>query len=435
MVVANAYLLQFASPDPSAVSIVEEAGQVTASVLDTQEEFARSSTLTQFTIYPAQHPMPRGGGLATGTVEFFSDSPTYQPALYDKFRYAYGRPNADTETYGNLRDSSGLFVTQREFEVTCGVLSTQLQLVGTVKEVQFGGTYSVINSTQGLLVSEDVDVEQFRFLLVALPVPYSSKNPIDSDVFLRAANPTTFPLSSGTVSLYLDGSQVSGLVVEPFFAGLGGLDITWNNVSNFDYGAQVDVRWVLEDTAVPANEIVIEYWFRTVEDRVGPRVVDESPPDDSEGVLRSTTIQFDVLDSEAGVDISSLVLHVNSVLVETSDPNLTILEIAGGYRVYYNPPTDFLYGDLIPVVVLVSDISANKNTTFFQWSFTTERSLAPLVLEMSPAPCSTGVQRIGNVSFEVLDAGGGLLKESITMGIESSTRDGVLLVPIVRRLV
>jgi len=378
--------------------------------------------------------MPRGDGITTTDIYDFSDSPTGDPALPGKLRYAYGRPNADTSTYGTLKYSHGLLVSQTASSIEGTVSSVQKSYSGYTKEAQQALKSGDITLVQDLFNSADTYVEQFQFLLTAIPIPFSSKNPVDSDVFLRIANPVSFPLASGTASLSLNGEVQQGLVVEPFFLGNGGLNVTWSNVEHFEYGSQVDVHWVFEDTDVPPNKIVIEYWFRTVEDRVGPRITSISPTASSEGVLISASILFDLTDAEAGVDISSLKLYVNGVLIETTNPNLTILEISEGFRIGYDPPTDFLYGDFIPVVILVSDLSAHTNTTFFTWSFTTELSPTPLLLEQYPPPCATGVQRIGNISFEVIDGGGGLLRESITMSIDSSERGSVILVPIVRRL-
>jgi len=286
---------------------------------------------------------------------------------------------------------------------------------------------------QNVVESGDTTVEQFAFLLVASPIPYSIKNPVTSNVYVRLSNSSVFSLDPDTITLRLDSVKKQDLSVVAFFGGNGGFDVTWTNDSNFDYGEQVNVEWEMYDTDSPPNRIVIEYWFRTVEDRIGPRLLNATPADDTTAVSVQTSLIFDITDAETGVDLTSFEFYVNNILVPTTDSSLVVLEITDGYRFTYITAEPYLYGDTVPVVVKVTDNSQNANQSFFIWTFETEGSTAPLLVNMDPAPCSTGVQRIKTVSFDIIDAGHGLVTSSIVMGIDSTTRDQALLIPIVRR--
>lgn len=391
-----------------------------------------SGEFTPYTLYPAQNPMPRGAGNQSKPDDF-SDSPTNDPSLFDSLRFAYGRLDSSLNPYGSLSYDNGQLVRQRDF----GKESFNKEVVrgysnyGRGYPTNLTGSVSC-NSVQDLYISSDDSVEQFSFLLYARPIPYSIKNAIDSDVFIRLANPVTFPLVSGTGRLYLDGVLQTGLQQTPFYGGNGGIELLWENSKQFEYGSSVDVHWVIEDSNTPPEEINIEYWFKVIEDTRGPHVINLVPEDGSEGVLINSPIQFDIVDYEAGVDISSFMLYVNSVRVSSSD--YTISSIDFGYRIVYTPPSPFVYGDEVPFAVFVFDLSANKNETYFSWSVYTELSKAPLMLSPVPPPCSAGVSRVGRVTFEVIDGGGGLLKDSISMAIDGVLQSGVFLVPVVRRI-
>lgn len=433
MASANAYIIQFGPPDPTELLEIQAVFDKDNSVNSVQLEYEQSNEFTQYTVYPAQNPMPRAEG-HTSTPNDWSDSPLNSPELLNRHRYSYGRETFGEDRYGTLDSSYGQLITQRSFSNADGMELVQKgwDASGSLVQKDMTPRESVL-AVQNIYVSSDTDIEQFAFLLVARPIPYSIKNPVDSDVFIRLANHGVYPLASGTVNLKIDGVLQQDLLIEPFFTGNGGLNVTWANTVEFNYGAQVDIQWTFEDTAIPPNEMIIEYWFRVVEDKAAPRILNQNPEDDETGIVVSSSILFDVVDYETGVDITSLELYVNNIYIERDDTNLTIVEIDNGYRLQYQSPEAFLYGDVIPVVVRIRDSSTHENESFFIWSFTTEGSIPPILINQDPAPCQTNVERIKNISFEVIDGGHGVQRDSIKMGVNNMTMDDVLIVPVVRR--
>jgi hypothetical protein len=162
------------------------------------------------------------------------------------------------------------------------------------------------------------------------------------------------------------------------------------------------------------------------------------PPNGTVNVAINGSIQFDVVDFEVGVDISTLILYVNNVKIE-SGVNGTIetfaLDDESGYTVKYTPSEPWLYGDLIPVAIFVKDLSEHANEGFFSYSFTTTESTEPRLLNLDPAPCNVLVPVGSNVSFDVVDGGHGLNKDSIEFTIDGLEKTGaeVLIVPVVHR--
>ena len=434
MVSSNTYIEQFGKLENLEVSVIQSEFDSVFDFLSKQADFQCSNDSAVSGIYPAQNPMPRGIGLQSASAYDFSDSPNNDPTRLNFLRWAYGRSHDGLSRYGTLRNHHGVLISQKEFEldneISCGSFSSAL--AGSVLQKDWLSDVDML-VVQDLVVVSDVTQEQFDFLLTAAPVPYSTKNPVDSDVYIRLSNHSVEPLDPSTIVLRLNGEVMTGVTYAPFYAGYGGLDITWSNVREFDYGSIVDVVWEVYDTASPANCLLIQYWFTTMPDERGPFISNQSPRDDSVGVSITTSIVFDLLDNETGVDISSLEFYVNNKAVLLSDPVFTVIEIAGGYRIQYTTPTPFLYGDAIPVVVKISDLAVPSNSSFFVWSFTTEGSLVPSLMNMEPAPCDVNVSRIRNISFEVVDSGHGLDKDSIIMTIDNKQKDSVLIIPIVHR--
>jgi hypothetical protein len=272
--------------------------------------------------------------------------------------------------------------------------------------------------------------------LFAEPEPFSEKNPVATDVFIRLSN-YAFPISSGTITLYLDDMPQEGVHVEEFFGGLGGFNVTWYNSAHFEYDAQVDVRWEFRDTDVPANRFEIRYPFYTVQDLSGPRVTDLVPADRATSVPIAGPIQFTIEDYENDVDLSSLNLYVNNVLIvdgENGSIETTRLTSDQGYTVVFTPEEPWLYGDLIPVAIFISDTSVNQNETFFAYSFTTVESTAPRLINITPAPCTVGVPTGTDISVDVIDGGHGLDPDSIVFTVEEIERGSTIqLIPIVHR--
>lgn len=431
MVIAQTNIIQFGPPDGAGSYEWQKLFLINGLALEQQKSYVLTITYTISGIYPAQNPMPRGHGPLTTDRRSFSDSPDNNPDLFDQQRYAYGRPTGTADNYGTLQNDHGQIMIQKEFEAGDSASVNQFHSFSGGHIWQRNYQLSMPHTeVQNILVSAYTSIEQFEFLLEARPVPYSIKNPVDSDVYIRLSNHSVYPLDPDTVTLRLDGVLKADLEVVPFFGGIGGLDITWHNDLQFEYGHRVDVVWEVYNTDSPPEKVKIEYWFSTVEDLIGPRISNRVPSDASTGISILSYIIFDVTDLETGVDISTLEVYINNLEVTSG---FTIVEIPNGYRVQCISEAPFLYGDTIPVVVKIRDKSEKRNLSFFVWSFSTEGSLAPVLINMDPSPCQTNVERIRNISFEIVDAGHGLDEDSVVMGIDNLVRSNLFIVPIIHR--
>ncbi len=411
--------------------------------------------LTYTHIPAVSNPVPgvSPAGYASVGDSRWSDSPARQPLLLYRHRFGWGRDKAELfsqpgisplsegdsgQQWGKLTSYSGPLLYERVFPLSAQgtIREFTVEDSGYVRDNESSLSSAFLRMYETGVVSGDTDLSQYPFLLLAVPEPFSEKNPVNTDVFIRLSN-YTYPLASGTITLYLDDVLQTDLQIEEFFSGLGGFNVTWNNDFLFEYDAQVVVRWEFSDTDVPANRLVIRYPFGTVQDLAAPRVYDLVPADEATGVPISGPIYFTVEDFENDVDIDSLVLYVNNIMVVDGENGTIIatrLSNEKGYIVQYTPEEPWLYGDLIPVAIFVSDTSANENEVFFTYSFMTLESAAPRLINISPAPCTIGVPTGTDVSIDVVGGGHGIDVGSITMTVEEIERNtGVTVIPIVHR--
>lgn len=383
-------------------------------------------------------------GWDTEDKEDWSDSPTRKPLLLYRHRFGWGRDKAEVfsglplgdegQRWGNLDDDSGLLIYEELFSLSSStvVRSIQTQASATIRDFSFAVENNLTNIRHLEEVSGEADIEQFPFLITALPEPFSEKNPVNTDVFIRLSN-HAFPLASGTITLYLDNVE-RNITLTEFFSGLGGFDVDWTNDFIFDYDAQVNVRVEFSDTDSPPNDFVIRYPFFTVPDLAGPRIRNLVPDNNVSSVSTDGPLQFDVVDFEKGVDVDSLILYVNNVeIINGVHGSIETTEITDGYTIKYTPNEPWAYGDLVPVAIFIKDASINKNETFFTYSFTTTESSAPRLLNLDPDACSINVPVGKNIEFTVIGGGHGFNKKSLVFTVEGVNKSNLVAEPIIHR--
>jgi hypothetical protein len=394
------------------------------------------------------------GGWTTPSPEtvYWSDSPINKPYKLYRRRLAFGRderelfPNRGLdplslleqgERWGKLDDNCGILTYQQNYGLDSEqtVLEFQIHNTSEVRDL-LGALDSDVSVKESGIISSDVTLQIYPFLTTAIPAPNSVKNQTDTDIYIRLGN-FTHIFDPDTIVLYIDGAIQPELEIEEFFSGLGGFDVTWNNAFAFEYDARVDVRWELSDKSVPSNQYVISYPFYTVPDTSGPRITNLIPDDLDVDVPIQSAIQFDVEDYENDVDIDTLILYVNNVKVVdgvTGTLEITRFQNLRGYTVKYTHNEPWLYGDLIPVAIFITDTAKNPNTTFYVYSFTTVESLAPRLINLKPLACTIAVPVGTHISADVIDGGHGVDKDSIVFTVEDIERSGqIALIPIVHR--
>jgi len=359
----------------------------------------------------------------------WSDSPTLSPSLLDSERYAYGRYGS---RYKKLDDYVGVVISCRYFSFEGDYTIREESYEGSNKLKHLDNQVaSTVFSRDDSTVEGTVEVSQVNFSSLASPVPYSYHNAINSDVSVRLSN-YTYPLNSGTATLYLDGEEKE-LSVSPFYTGAGGFDAIWTNDKVFDYNHQVNVSWVFYDTAPVPNKIELNYWFKTLEDLIGPRISNISPADNEINVSVSSCISFDLRDYEHTVNLDTLEFFVNNQQVDYSDLVVTELSYGDGYNILYCPSEDFLYGDEIAVSIYVEDTSDFNNYLFHVFTFSTESSNKPEIIETYPKSCRKYLPTDVDVEAFVVDGGHGLDEDNVIFSIDDKVVVDIRKLPIIYR--
>jgi hypothetical protein len=350
-----------------------------------------------------------------------------------------GAPGDTTPVLTQLEDfSADLGLDQSADEVTSEVYLDQNKELS--RDMRMSQTYISRHHSTGH--TDDVDVDQFRFVEDAVPAFYSEKNPVNTNIYIRL-RPFAFSLNQSTLvfrvkEVSYDGDTgfidvTSSCVVTTFDAGGGllGLDITYDPPNDFHHHATVYVDIEVYDTAPTPNIIWTDYWFRIIPDYKAPYIENESPDREEEDVELRPTIEFDILDAGVGVDISTLEFYVNN---RWQIPTTSV--ISGGYHVSYTPSQDFYYGETVEIAVVCQDASDYDNTLHDAWRFYCLGSTGPWFDRGSfdPLNCSEGVYRKrSNIQFNVFAVDGtGLDQNSIIVHIGGKER-AVTITPIIYR--
>ncbi len=286
-----------------------------------------------------------------------------------------------------------------------------------------------------------VDIYQFDFIVDAHPAFFSSKNAYNTYIWI-SLRPQAFSLDISTVRFRLKESSYAGdtgwmditseLVMDttgteaPF-----GIVIMWDNTIAFHNSGTVTVFIEVYDTASPPNRIEIVYWFTIVPDFLKPYVENELPVRNSYNVSVDTNISFDILDVGSGVDIDSIEVYVKGRQVR----NLNFITIQNGIHVFFEPEIDFLYSDILDIVVYANDNSENINKMVDRWILYCEESEKPWfnVGDFLPTKCSKGVPIHTNVDIQVYGVGGGVDFSSIEFSVDETKRNA-LITPIIYRI-
>lgn len=449
MVVALAHIQQF--------SVDAGTGRVrNAPFSISQSSKIRNSLLSVSSIHSLKH-LPQISnpvastrtGWETEDSDQWSDSPEFQPYLLYRHRFSWGRDNVEIFTpppldaiplggdghqWGNLDDASGLLMYWRVYSLSSSTTIRQTNISASAK---ISNKDFYIESDSDFVyqlgeVAGETTIRQFPYLILAIPEPFSVKNAVDTNVFIRIANFAN-PINPETIKLFIEDVERVIQITE-FFSGNGGFDILWTNDEVFPYGGQVDVRLEFRDTDSPTNRTIIEYPFFTVEDLAHPRIANKVPADDTFGVSIRGPIQFDVLDFESGVDLTTLRLYVNGFLVINGvNGELTVTEINDGYTVKFVPYEAWNYGDLIAVAIFVRDLSENHNELFEAFSFTTSESTPPEIINPVPESCAADVPVETNVQVDVIDGGHGLDTDTVKLEVNETEKPDILKIPIIHR--
>ncbi len=317
------------------------------------------------------------------------------------------------------------------------------QLKNKIDSYQLSQTYV---SRHILYGNQDTTIiNQFKFLLEAVPDFWSEKNSIDTSIWLKLA-PFGFDLDASTLSFKVKEISYAGneayreyanspyLQVSSFDAGSGllGLELTYNPEHLFHYSGIVYVVLNVKDKAIPSNNINLNYWFKLISDYKAPYIVNEYPFRNQTGVLVNTPLSFDIIDLGAGVNVSTLELYVNDRM-----QYFTYIPITAGYHIECTLNSNFFYGQIVTISILAKDMSENNNILFDTYRFYCEGSTPPLVDSDSfiPKACVKDINRhMNKISFEVYEVdNSGIDRDSIYLEVDNKIKP-IELTPIIYRI-
>lgn len=289
----------------------------------------------------------------------------------------------------------------------------------------------------------NVLMDQFVFVEEAIPVFWSEKNPVNTNIWIRM-RPFAFSLNPDTLKFYVreisyDGNtgwidRASEVTKTTFDAGGGllGLEVLYNPAEDFHYNGVVYVHIEIYDTAATPNFIEVSYWFSIIPDYRFPYLENLSPSRDQTEVAVDSPIYFEVKDQGVGVDIDSLEMTLNSQIVVPTN----IVKVNDyHYQVTYTPAENLFFGKTYSVGVVVSDLSDNENTLNDRYRFYTALSEDVWFTEFNPALCKRGLPRFQEVSFLALGNSSGVDRETLRLQVRNKdVTDKSNVVPVVYRV-
>ena len=370
--------------------------------------------------------------------------------LYLKGLSKFQFPGGHWIQTGAPNDSTPAVIQLEEFESDGNLIQLDAEVENVIpliqdKQVENDLQVSQTHTSRHVLNQnkDTVQINQFNFIVDAIPPFWSEKNPVDTNIWI-SLRPYGFSLDQTTLVFKVREASYAGdtgyvdvtslCAVSTFDAGGGllGLNITYNPAVDFHHHAMVFVDIEVYDQAPTPNIILTDYWFKIIPDYKAPYILNENPSREEEDVALNTNIEFDVLDAGVGVDITSLEFFVNNRIKIP-----TVSGVSGGYHVSYNSSEDFFYGETVEITVKIRDASAYQNILYDMWRFYCVGSTGPWIDRSSiyPKSCSEGVDREQTniyVNMYAVDDTG-LDRSSILVEIGGKERN-VTITPIIYRI-
>lgn len=313
-------------------------------------------------------------------------------------------------------------IVENEFLVTQEIISCsglQIQQDSLVEDITTIEQY-------GPVIGE-IEINQFVFLIFAIPAPYSKKNQPNTNILVRIVGFGGIPLNSSTLIFKVNGFDVtSSVVVTPI---TGGLELFYNPPVNFDYNSTVSMYIEIDDINIPVRTIRTSYTFDIIKDYTRPYVSLLYPPDNSINNLPLTEIYAIIEDQETGIDTSTIQMYVDGK--EIISPVIELLDNTKQVKVSYTPTLPFSYESEVFVSVIFKDLGSNQ--TIESWSFTIKTSSGVLFVNESPEKCSVLVPLETNICSEVFGLEEGLNLNTIKLYINGQEVEYVINPKVYRK--
>lgn len=295
-----------------------------------------------------------------------------------------------------------------------------------------------------------VNLNQFLFVIEAIPAFWSEKNSRDTSIWIRI-RPFGFDFDVPTFRFYIrevwteddirydtgyyeitDDGTITFFDAGGGLGGLDGINFYYAPPERFHHNAIVYVHLEIYDQAPTPNFITTDYWFKIIPDYNRPYLLNLSPDREEDQVPIDTEVYFEIKDDGAGIDIETLEVFINS---RTLTPT-TITEVSKYYyKINCELPNDLQYGKTYTIGVKVLDLSENRNALRDSYRFYTAQSDAPWFTGFNPALCKRGMPKFTDVSFLVLSSGSGIDLSTVRLqvqGMDVTNKSNII--PVIYRI-
>ena len=276
---------------------------------------------------------------------------------------------------------------------------------GAVVNVQIDAADSVGNEMPTVSYSftclEDTQPPYIGFLS---PSPGETDVPVNTDISFHIYD-NGEGVNISTVSVNVNGSDYTFNDTEYFsYSGNSHDYYIILDLPDFNMGEEVNVEINAADLGGLAMQPFV-YHFTCIEDNDPPFTAEWQPFPGDTDVSVDTNISFNIYDDISGVDLSSIVVFVDSVQYTEPLISFSYQEIENGYHITINPVTNFDYGDTITVSIDAQDYNSPPNEMdTFTYSFVCQNDVEPpYIANYDPIPGSENNPVNTNVSFYVFD--------------------------------
>jgi len=317
------------------------------------------------------------------------------------------------------------YITQTPFESEMPLVQQTPSGYGAMQLTQIiidELTYLVQQSISGISemplvqserMTEPIEVQQYKFLIFAIPEPFSTKNPVDTNILVRIVGFGAIPLDPNTLIFKVNGVDVTtNVTITPF---AGGFELFYDPPVDFEYLSTVTVEIYILDTDVPPNLISTIYTFETVADYKAPIVTERFPPNFSVNNPSTTDVYGIITDNETGIDTSTIDMFVNGIRVIP-----TVTEITPGvYKVLYQTTIPYAFESMVSAAIKVQDLAGNE--IIDSWNFEIGNSAGILFVNQYPEDCQVLIPVEANICIEAFGKEQGLHIDSTEFEVDGKT--------------
>ncbi len=281
------------------------------------------------------------------------------------------------------------------------------------------------------------DIEQFDFIEDTFPACGSIKNPVNTDIRWRVRD-FNFALDVDTIIFKVQGIEVQDtddFTVTLLGGSPGGLELQYDSPIDYLHGTEILVTLFIQDIAVPVNTFEFRCLWETVPDVRSPIFSNIQPECDSTGVDSFAPISFDVTDVGTGVDLESIQVTVEGMVVCSGlsfEAITTVVSGTGFHGIYIHPDSPFKYGSNVTLGLQASDLSTNRNSTLFVCCFSVEESDGPEFMNFDPLQCHIFVDNRTGLTFEVYGTEQGVDIATLEVRVDNKLRKVIVRPRILR---